>query len=99
MKQKIYFTAFVTVFAGVVSAQDVHFSQFTMPPLTLNPAKAGVQSDLGVVANSRNQWGSIENGFKTRGVSCDLSALKKSVRRAGRGAGLSILNDKRVLFN
>ena len=41
-------------------AQDIHFSQFYMSPLNLNPALTGVMNcNVRLTANYRNQWSSI----------------------------------------
>lgn len=53
---------------------DIHFSQFYMSPLNLNPAMTGVMNcNTRMVANYRNQWASIlrSNAFRTYSVSYD----------------------------
>ena len=55
-------------------AQDIHFSQFYMSPLNLNPALTGVMNcNQRFVANYRNQWASIlqSNSFNTYSASYD----------------------------
>jgi type IX secretion system PorP/SprF family membrane protein len=57
-----------------VQAQDIHFSQFYMSPLNLNPALTGVMnSQVRVVGNYRNQWASVlkSNAFATYSASYD----------------------------
>lgn len=57
-----------------LSAQDIHFSQFYMSPLNLNPALTGVMNcNVRLTANYRNQWGSVlgGNSFRTYNVSYD----------------------------
>jgi type IX secretion system PorP/SprF family membrane protein len=57
-----------------VQAQDIHFSQFYMSPLNLNPAMTGVMNcNHRIVANYRNQWASIlkNNAYNTYSVSYD----------------------------
>ena len=57
-----------------LQAQDIHFSQFYMSPLNLNPALTGVMnSQVRVVGNYRNQWASVlkSNAFSTYSVSYD----------------------------
>lgn len=61
---------------GFVSsnAQDIHFSQFYLSPLNLNPAMTGVMNcNSRLVANYRNQWASVlkSNAFSTYSVSYD----------------------------
>jgi type IX secretion system PorP/SprF family membrane protein len=94
MKKKIILS-FVSFASFAISvAQDIHFSQFNFAPINLNPAQAGVQNDLRAVANYRNQWSSIGNGYKTMGVAADGNIFKKPGRAAYLGLGLSIYNDK-----
>lgn len=57
-----------------LSAQDIHFSQFYLSPLNLNPALTGVMNcNVRLTANYRSQWGSVlgNNAFKTYNVSYD----------------------------
>ncbi len=57
-----------------LNAQDIHFSQFYMSPLNLNPALTGVMNcNVRLVANYRNQWASVlkSHAFKTYSVSYD----------------------------
>jgi type IX secretion system PorP/SprF family membrane protein len=57
-----------------VQAQDIHFSQFYMSPLNLNPAMTGVMNcNQRIVANYRNQWSSIlkSNAYNTYSASYD----------------------------
>lgn len=59
---------------GFLVAQDIHFSQFYMSPLNLNPALTGVMNcNMRVVGNYRNQYASIlkSNAFNTYSVSYD----------------------------
>lgn len=57
-----------------LSAQDIHFSQFYMSPLNLNPALTGVMNcNVRLAANYRNQWASVlkDNAYNTYSVSYD----------------------------
>lgn len=73
-KSTLYATLFfVLIFSGI-QAQDIHFSQFYMSPLTLNPALTGVMNcNTRVVGNYRNQWGSVlgKGAYNTYSVSYD----------------------------
>lgn len=60
--------------AVAAQAQDIHFSQFYMSPLNLNPAMTGVMNcNHRVVANYRNQWSSIlkQNAYNTYSLAYD----------------------------
>lgn len=55
-------------------SQDIHFSQFYMSPLNLNPALTGVMNcNTRVVANYRNQWSQVlrSDAYNTYSVSYD----------------------------
>lgn len=55
-------------------AQDIHFSQFYMSPLNLNPALTGVMNcKMRFIANYRNQWAPVlkSNSFNTFNASFD----------------------------
>lgn len=65
---------FVLICACSLQAQDIHFSQFYMSPLNLNPALTGVMNcNSRISINYRNQWASIlgPNAFRTYSVSYD----------------------------
>lgn len=67
--------SFALIFgAANIVAQDIHFSQFYLSPLNLNPAMTGVMnSNVRLVANYRNQWSSVlrSNAYSTYSVSYD----------------------------
>lgn len=70
----IIVASLVTFSAAMLGAQDIHFSQFYMSPLNLNPAMTGVMNcNIRLVANYRNQWASVlrSNSFRTYSVSYD----------------------------
>lgn len=57
-----------------MNAQDIHFTQFYMSPLNLNPAMTGVMNcKTRMVANYRNQWAAVlaANAYNTYSVSYD----------------------------
>ncbi|MEM1406319.1 MAG: type IX secretion system membrane protein PorP/SprF [Bacteroidota bacterium] len=87
-------TRLLTIWMSVVclldvSGQDPHFSQYYAAPTYLNPAFAGTGSDHRFIANYRNQWPNITNGFVTYAFSYDyhMSDLKS-------GIGLMAVVDK-----
>jgi len=56
------------------SAQDIHFTQFYMSPLNLNPAMTGVNNcKTRMIVNYRNQWASAlgANAYNTYSASYD----------------------------
>lgn len=62
-------------FSGLtVQAQDIHFTQFYMSPLNLNPAMTGVNNcKTRMIVNYRNQWAGVlgANAYNTYSVSYD----------------------------
>lgn len=72
--KKVIFTFAVLAVSMSVFAQDIHFSQFYMSPLNLNPAMTGVMNCKNrFIANYRNQWaGALQaNAYNTYSVSYD----------------------------
>lgn len=70
-------------------AQDAQFSQFFAAPLYLNPAFTGVTKEHRFVANYRNQWRNIANGYVTYAFSYDYN-----MKSARSGFGLIASADK-----
>lgn len=72
---KLVKTLFLALICVVgLQAQDIHFSQFYMSPLNLNPAMTGVMNcNSRISLNYRNQWASVlgGNSFRTYNVSYD----------------------------
>ncbi len=69
--------------------QDPEFSQYYAAPLSMNPAFAGTASDHRLIANHRNQWPNITNGFVTYALSYDYS-----LHYLNSGLGLLVMTDK-----
>ncbi len=60
MMKKITLLLGAFALSASLFAQDIHFSQFYMSPLNLNPALTGVMNcNVRLTANYRNQWASI----------------------------------------
>ena len=78
-------------------AQDVHFSQVELSPLTLNPALAGSTSAFRGIAMYRSQYGSFATPFQTITASLD-GKLTSSLKGANSslGAGINFYNDRIV---
>ncbi|HEY1040227.1 MAG TPA: PorP/SprF family type IX secretion system membrane protein [Bacteroidia bacterium] len=69
-------------------AQDIHFSQFSMSPLNLNPAFTGFfDGDYRGAANYRSQWTTVPVSYSTTSLQADMRTdLKKMVsNRVGAG--------------
>lgn len=72
--KKLLFVCLAVFGSLTLAAQDIHFSQFYMSPLNLNPALTGVMNcNIRLSGNYRNQWASVlnSNAFNTYTVSYD----------------------------
>jgi type IX secretion system PorP/SprF family membrane protein len=74
--KNIKLLAFLVLFLTTLgaSAQDIHFSQFYLSPLNLNPALTGVMNcNSRLTANFRNQWAAVlrSNAYNTYAASYD----------------------------
>ena len=73
MKNKLILFVFMLCGASVMG-QDIHFSQFYMSPLNLNPAMTGVMNCKNrAIVNYRNQWSQVLKGdaYNTYSISYD----------------------------
>lgn len=92
--RKTFFLSMLIGFFPVVSAnaQDVHFSQFDETQLQLNPADAGVQHDVRIVTNYKNQWQTVGSPYKTFAISADARLLRDKKHHLG--LGVDFFSDK-----
>jgi hypothetical protein len=60
-------------------SQDIHFSNWQMSPLNLNPANAGMfEGDGRLIFNYRNQWKQVPVTYNTFSFAADMN-LNKSL--------------------
>ncbi|MEL6863789.1 MAG: PorP/SprF family type IX secretion system membrane protein [Bacteroidota bacterium] len=81
-------------FSLSLSAQDIHLSHIHASPTVLNPAMTGLyKGDLRLIANTKSQWQSVTNGYKTVVGSADM---KVAVRENGDviGGGIQLFSDR-----
>ncbi|MBC7554851.1 MAG: PorP/SprF family type IX secretion system membrane protein [Taibaiella sp.] len=79
--------------APVSYAQDIHFSQFDMQPLVVNPAFTGMfYGKVRANAIYRTQWSSVTVPYKTYGASVDLPI--KSEENGYLAGGLQVFKDQ-----
>ena len=91
--RKIYFLIVISILGVATSrSQDIHFSQFWMTPLNLNPAQAGAQYDIRGIVNYKNQWSSVTEPFTTFNGSYDMRLGKKKDKGFS-GIGLNFFQD------
>lgn len=90
--RKIVLIILIICCSSIVIAQDIHFSQSFLSPLTLNPACTGNNGDYRFVGNYKDQWRSVSNTYKTVFASADIVPVRK--KDGFIGIGLSFYNDK-----
>lgn len=89
----------------LLSAQDIHFSQFYQSPFNLNPALTGqFDGAYRFIANQRTQWRSVATPYSTFGLSADAANLQLpdgwmnpkdgQTFSTNLNSGLSFFNDK-----
>lgn len=84
--------ASVLLSSGFLKAQDMHFSQFVMSPVFLNPANSGAENKIRAIMNYREQWKSVASPYKTFGLSYDMRVHESSSGFFALGA--TVFNDK-----
>ncbi len=79
-------------FAG--TAQDIHFSQYRMAPVLINPAQAGFCfSRARITANHRSQWRAVSVPFNTFSLCSDLKLYQDRQSRNIVGAAIHAYYD------
>lgn len=92
MKKLISFI--IILVSSNLLAQDIHFSQFYMAPLTQNPANAGANYDLSANLNYKDQWRNVDSPFRTFAVSYDMRTMSNTSKGGFLAAGLNFTNDR-----
>ncbi|MDD3739808.1 MAG: PorP/SprF family type IX secretion system membrane protein [Bacteroidales bacterium] len=78
----------------VISAQDIHFSQFFSSPLYTNPANTGnFEGDFRGVLNNKNQWNTFTNAYTTIAGSFDAGFNNLFIPGSRSGLGVQVFND------
>lgn len=86
---------------GMMNAQDIHFSQFNLSPMTLNPAKAGSFKGTARIGGIyRDQWGTVlTNQFRTPSFYIDAPIARGFRKKDWIGVGVHFLNDQSGTYN
>ena len=93
--KKIFTTFLFFVSVILLTAQDIHFSQFNETPQLLNQGATGVYSGyLRGIVNYKNQWSAMGNAFNTVAASFDMPFFDKNEKKAHVGAGFNVFSDK-----
>lgn len=86
--------ALMTTFSSFVKAQDIHFSNWGMSPLNLNPANAGLfDGDGRLIFNYRNQWKSVPVPYNTFSFGADFRLKKSLLKGTHEALGLIMNHD------
>ena len=103
MKLKVIYLAVILNLASCILhlasayAQDIHFSQFNMAPLTVNPALTGFSGgNHRAFMNYKNQWigkGAAGATYRTAMFSYDTRLLTKKYKTGYLGAGINAYKD------
>lgn len=89
------FSISIHFISGITTAQDIHFSQFYISPLYINPAMAGFgETEYRVNTQYRSQWAGISNPYKTMQASGDIRFFKDEWKRGYPGLGIAFYSDK-----
>lgn len=94
---KKIFTAGTILLSTLFSSfgQDIHFSQYNLTPLVINPAQAGAYKSIEAIANYKSQWTSISpNAYKTFMLSADGRFKQKQWKTSWLGGGINFYSDK-----
>lgn len=90
LKRIIYCLVFLPL--CLLKAQDVHFSQFYLSPLSLNPANTGnYRGDFRFFGNYRSQWKELNNAYNTFSAGGDFNIFPSNINLSG---GLIAISDK-----
>ena len=77
--------------SSILTAQDIHFSQFTASPLNVNPAFTGnFDGQFRLMGTYRTQWNSVTIPYKTISLGTDAHNLLNQEKLGG---GILINND------
>ncbi len=95
VKNLLLLASFWLLAHGFLNAQDIHFTQFSMSPMTLNPANiAKFQGTVRVGGIYRNQFASIiSNEYSTPSAWADAPIMKGFKRKDWIGLGMMFFQD------
>ena len=86
--------AFCIFMGKVLFSQDIHFSNWQMSPLNLNPANAGMfDGDGRLIFNYRNQWKSVPVPYNTFSFGGDYNLKKSLIKKAVEAVGIIFNHD------
>ena len=99
--KKIVIVLFFITINGLLTGQDLHFSQFYNAPLTTNPGNTGTfNGDLRAYTLYRMQWFTVTTPYKTIALAVDAPIFRKRMPNDDFfSIGLNINNDNQGNIN
>ena len=96
MKKQVAILGLLALQAWSSQAQDAHFSQYFVAPLSINPGLTGfMDGTLRAMVNHRSQWANINNAFSTTTASVDGIILQSKIPTGDRlGVGMMAMSDR-----
>ena len=96
MKKHLAIIGMLALHTFVGNAQDAHFSQYFVAPLSINPGLTGFMDGTArATVNYRSQWASVNNAFSTTMASLDGIILQSKIPTGDRlGIGLMAMSDR-----
>ncbi len=96
--RKLLFLLAASLSFSALQAQDIHFSQYNMSPMTLNPANIGnFEGTARIGGIYRGQWASVignKGQYKTPSVWVDAPIIRGFRKRDWVGVGFVFFSDK-----
>lgn len=97
MRQNLHLSLLVALLAATgLSAQDIHFTQYNMSQMTLNPANTGgFEGSVRIGGIYRSQWTSVlsKNQFETPSLWVDAPIIPGFRKKDWVGVGLMLFQD------
>jgi type IX secretion system PorP/SprF family membrane protein len=93
----LYFIFSFGIISKISYAQDIHFSQYNLTPLLLNPANTGAYDRFEAILNYKEQWSKISSSsglYRTMMAACDGRIFQKKQKTNCLSIGLSVYNDR-----
>ncbi len=96
MKKRLLLCSLFVASFCASKAQDAHYSQYFVAPLSINPALTGFMDGTArAMVNYRNQWASVNNAFSTVTASADGIILQSKIPTGDRlGVGIMAMSDR-----
>ena len=97
--RKLLSGLFVCLSFTMITAQDLHFTNFRLAPLTINPALAGAfEGTIRVGGVYRGQWLDVD-GYTTPALYADAPIIKGLRKNDWVGVGISFFSDQAGIGN